>query len=175
MKPKWKLSHLKKHPNRNHDSTLQQSLWGATGLLLTLVSPVSAESRLEKLPGSLLPLPLVNGPEVRRALLDLSRQVLPSSGWLEDAKGRALVGVTFVGKDGYFISKASEILHLSDCRLRPRPSEDTWAVREVHRDVKLDLVLGQALTPDNRPISVVPVTWAPSTSANLGIGWFPPH
>lgn len=142
--------------------------FAASGLLLGLLSTAAAESRLEKLPDSLLPLPLVNGPEVRRALQTLSRQVLPSSGWLEDAKGRALVGVTFVGKEGYFISKASEILHLNDCRLRPRPSDDTWAVREVRRDVKLDLVLGQALSPDNRPISVIPVTWSPSVSAGLG-------
>lgn len=140
----------------------------AAWLLFALALSAPAESRLEKLPGSLLPLPLVNGPEVRRALVDLSRQVLPSSGWLEDTKGHALAGVTFVGKEGYFISKASEILHLNECRLRPRPSDDTWSVREVHRDVKLDLVLGQAVSADNSAIPVIPVTWAPSVSASLG-------
>jgi serine protease Do len=139
-----------------------------TGLFLALASSVPAESRLEKLPGSLMPLPLVNGPEVRRALLDLSRQVLPSSGWLEDDQGRALAGVTFVGKEGYFVSKASEVVSLHDCRLRPRPGDDTWAVREVRRDVKVDLVLGQAVASDNRPVPVTPVTWAPSVSAGLG-------
>lgn len=140
----------------------------AAGLLLALASVATAESRLEKLPGSLLPLPLVNGPDVRRALQDLSRETLPSSGWLEDQKGHALAAVTFVGKEGYFISKASEILHLNDCRLRPRPSDDTWSVREVRRDVKLDLVLGQAISADHLPVPVTPVTWAPSVSATLG-------
>lgn len=138
------------------------------GILFALAAEVSAESQLERLPDSLLPLPLVNGPEVRRALLPLSRQVIPSSGWLEDAKGHALAGVTFVGKDGYFVSKASEVPRLRDCRLRPRPGDDTWAVREVKRHVKLDLVLGQAISDDNRPLPVSPVNWAPSASAALG-------
>lgn len=130
--------------------------------------PVQAESRLEKLPGSLMPLPLLNGPEVRRALADLSLRTLPSSGWLEDQKGRALAGVTFVGKEGYFITKASEAVHLDDCRLRTGPGESTLAVREVRREVKLDLALGQIISSASSPVSVTPVIWAPSAGAGLG-------
>jgi hypothetical protein len=133
-----------------------------------LPPPARAESRLEKLPGSLMALPLLNGPEVRRALADLSLQTLPSAGWLEDQKGRALAGVTFVGVEGYFITKASEVVRLDDCRLRPRPGESSLAVREIRREVKLDLALGQVISTSNVPIIVKPVTWAPSAGAGLG-------
>ncbi len=127
----------------------------------------AADNRLQKLPDSLLPLPLVNGPEVRRALQELEDRVLPQSGWLESTRGRPLAAVTFVSADGYFLSKASELPRLAKYRLRTRPGDESLPVREVRRDVKLDLVLGQAVLEDRKTV-FAPVSWASKGPAELG-------
>jgi serine protease Do len=148
-----------KHPSAPHLLALFACLLGGT--------PAAAETRLEKLPDSLLALPLVNGPDVRRALEPLSQQLLPSTGWLESAKGKPLASVTFVGEEGYFLTKASEVARLGQCRLKLHTGDSALQVREIRRDVKLDLVLGLALAAEI-PIRVTPVRWAPSLSAQLG-------
>lgn len=121
----------------------------------------------ETVPDSLLPLPLTNGPELRRALADLAGRTLPSSGWLELASKKPLAAVTFVGSEGYFLSKASEIVRMERCFLKTAPEAKRLSVREVRRDVTLDLVLGQVVDAD--PSLVFrPVTWATSPIPKLG-------
>jgi len=121
----------------------------------------------EVVPDSLRPLPLTNGPEVRRALEELATQTLPSSGWLELASKKPLAAVTFVGTDGYFLTKASEITRMERCFLKTSPDSPRLSVREVRRDVKLDLALGQVVDPDPG-LTFQPVKWSPAAAAGLG-------
>jgi S1-C subfamily serine protease len=137
------------------------------GIGLALLVHVGNLARAELVPDSLLPLPLTNGPEVRRALEGLAGQTLPSSGWLELASKKPLAAVTFVGQDGYFLTKASEITRMERCFLKTSAEAPRLSVREVRRDVKLDLALGQVVAPDS-PLTFLPVKWSPAAAAGLG-------
>lgn len=134
-------------------------------LLLLLAGATSALA--QTVPDSLLPLPLTNGPELRRALADLAQRTLPSSGWLELASKKPLAAVTFVGADGYFLSKASEIVRMERCFLKTAPKAKRLNVREVRRDVALDLVLGQVVDAD-LGLTFQPVAWATDPIPPLG-------
>lgn len=138
-------------------------------LSLLAAGAVNADNRLLKLPDSLLPLPLVNSPEVRRALSELDTRTGPQSGWLENRKGRPVAAVTWVSAEGHFLTKASEVARLDRCRLRLAGHDKPLKARELRRDVKLDLLLGQALpeTEDQAP-AFTPVEWAPAAPAALG-------
>jgi S1-C subfamily serine protease len=137
---------------------------------LAVTLPAAADNQLDRLPDSLLELPLLNGPEMRRALNPMAARLLPSSGWLEDSKGRPLVAVTFVGSEGYFVTKASEVFQLErGVRLRRPGSQQTFAVRQVRRDPKLDLVLAQVIPDDDTAAEVFqPVPWAATAPKGLG-------
>lgn len=143
-------------------------LLAALALFPTL--PTVAENQLGRLPDSLLELPLLNGPEMRRALDPMAARLLPSTGWLEDSKGRPLVTVTFVGSEGYFVTKASEVFQLErGVRLRRPGSTQAYAVRQVRRDAKLDLVLAQVIPADGAPAEVFKsVAWASTAPQGLG-------
>lgn len=134
---------------------------------LVLLALTSSWAVAELVPDSLRPLPLTNGPEVRRALEDLATQIGPSSGWLELASKKPLAAVTFVGQDGYFLTKASEITRMERCFLRLNAGTKRLSVREVRRDVKLDLALGQVVDPDPS-LTFSPVKWSPAASILLG-------
>ena len=140
------------------------------GLLLATSVPALADTQLDRLPDSLLELPLLNGPEMRRALDPLAARLLPATGWLEDSKGRPLVAVTFVGSEGYFLTKASEVFQLErGVRLRRPGSTQAYAVRQVRRDAKLDLVLAQIIPAGGTPAEVFqPVQWASAAPQGLG-------
>lgn len=141
-------------------------------LALLLAVAASAENRLLRLPDSLLPLPLLNGPESRGILGELEARTTPQSGWLETTKGKPVVAVTFVSSKGHFLSKASEATRLERLRLRHATTAAPIKVRELRRDVKLDLVLGQAM-PEN-DTSFSPVRWADIAPDTLGDWLFAP-
>ncbi len=146
-----------------------------SGIALGLLAGISqaAESRLLKLPDSLLPLPLLNGPQTSGLLGGLEERAAPHSGWLQNSKGKPVSAVTVVSKEGHFLTKASEVARLDKLQLRLGSGDQALKVREVKRDVKLDLVLGQAL-PGESAVVFSPVHWADKTPATLGEWLFAP-
>lgn len=134
---------------------------------LLLLALTSGLSLAELVPDSLRPMLLTNGPEVRRALNELASQTESSSGWLELASKKPVAAVTFVGQEGYFLTKASEVTRMERCFLRTGRDSQRLSVREVRRDVKLDLALGQVVDPDPT-LTFPPVKWSPATAAGLG-------
>ncbi len=133
-----------------------------------LAATAAAETNLLKLPDGLLPLPLLNSSETRVALQDLSTRTTAQSGWLENSKKRPLAAVSFVSAEGHFLTKASEVSKLARYRLRLPGHDGSLQVRELKRDVKLDLVLGQALPEPGVTAAFAPVQWAPEAPAALG-------
>ena len=144
------------------------------GLALGVVaSATAADNQLMKLPDSLLPLPLLNGPETRDLLGGLDQRTAVHSGWLENAKGKPLCAITLVSEEGHFLTKASEAARLDKLRLRLGNGGPALRVRELRRDVKLDLLLGQAL-PEKHAVVFSPVRWIDQPPSALGEWLFAP-
>lgn len=148
--------------------------WGRlAACCLLLTHAQAAENQLMKLPDSLLPLPLLNGPQTRELLGGLDQRTAPHSGWLENGKGKPLCAITFVSAQGHFLTKASEAARLDKLRLRLGTGGAPLKVRELRRDVKLDLLLGQAL-PGENAVVFVPVRWIDQPPSTLGEWLFSP-
>lgn len=106
---------------------------------------------------------MTNGKETLAPLAEVESLLLSSSALLVDKKGTPVATVTWVGKEGYFITKASEVPRLEECRLK-WDSAAKSGIREIRRDVQHDIVLAQAIeVQDASPVSF-------SSSKDLTLG-----
>lgn len=77
---------------------------------------------------------------------------------IQNAKGRAVATAVWVGAEGYFLTKASEVPELEKHRIL-WTEKQTAAIREIHRLTAHDLVLAQAVNVSG----VTPVKFERST------------
>jgi len=139
----------------------------ATVILFGALGSGGLAAKENVVPESLTPLPLTNSEPIRQALSDLTGPLETCRGWLEASEGRAVASVTFVGEDGYFLTKASETPKLESLRLRTSLSGAGKEVREVRREGSLDLVLGQVIQGEE-PLHVTAVEWNTEETPALG-------
>lgn len=85
-----------------------------------------------------------NGKQSLAAVEKVAQPVLACSARIESLLGRPVCAATMVGIDGYILTKASEVPDLEKVRLK-LASGRTAELREIHRDVRFDLVLAQAV------------------------------
>lgn len=86
-----------------------------------------------------------NGRQTLAAVDRLQPLTTACTASIENARGgRAVCTATIVGEDGYLLSKASELPELAKVRARFADGR-TAPLREVKRDVRLDLILMQAV------------------------------
>lgn len=85
-----------------------------------------------------------NGQESSDALAPLRDDASAATARIVDAKGKPVITGTWLGKDGYLVTKASEVPHLEKARLR-WPDGRLTAIREVRREATFDLVLAQSI------------------------------
>ncbi|MEN3941448.1 PDZ domain-containing protein [Prosthecobacter sp. SYSU 5D2] len=131
-------------------------LWAAA--LLAGTAPLQAEWR-----APLEDKELTNGDQTLAPLADLEGQVQKCTALLMDKKGKAVATATWVGKEGYFITKASEVPRLEECTLK-RASAPEASIREIRRDTQHDLVLAQAIQVQG----VTPVRFDSSKELTFG-------
>lgn len=110
--------------------------------VLLLLSPLLAfaESPRPTLPAE----QRTNGKHTLAAVSKLRPLTLDCAARIENKSGHTICTATIVGEDGYILTKASEVPDLSKARIR-FANDRTTALREVHREVSLDLVLAQAV------------------------------
>ncbi|GEP45915.1 PDZ domain-containing protein [Brevifollis gellanilyticus] len=77
---------------------------------------------------------------------------------IENARGKLVATAVWVGADGYFLTKASEVPELEKHQIRWAPG-DTAAIREIRRLSPHDLVLAQAVSVRGmKPVKFEPTT-----------------
>lgn len=123
-------------------SFLHAASWGVMVALLAGVYPAWA---IEMRP-TLNPEQRTNGTQTLGALDSLRGRVAGHCGRVVNAKGKSLAAATWVGPDGYFITKASDVPRLESLRVEWGQGQSA-SIREVRRDTTLDLVLAQAVNP----------------------------
>jgi serine protease Do len=87
---------------------------------------------------------MTNGTETLAPLAALEGQLQSCTALLLNKKGKAVATATWVGKEGYFLTKASEVPRLEECTLKRAGATDA-NIREIRRDTQHDLVLAQAI------------------------------
>lgn len=87
---------------------------------------------------------MTNGSQTLAPLAQLQTQVIRSTALLMNAQGKPTATATWVGEEGYFITKASEVPRLEDCTVE-HSSGPNARIREIRRDTKHDVVLAQAI------------------------------
>lgn len=110
-------------------------------LFLTLCLAPLAHGELH---APLKPEELTNGTQTLAPLASLQKQVSQNAALLLDKKGKAVATATWVGDEGYFITKASEVSRLEECSLQ-WGTGPAVKIREIRRDSRDDLVLAQAI------------------------------
>lgn len=129
-----------------------------SALFLTL--PLAA---LAELRAPLQSSEMTNGQQTLTPLQSLKEQITPHTAILINAKGQPVATATWVGTEGYFITKASEVPRLEACTLRCKSTPQA-KIREVRRDTNHDLVLAQAIGIKG----VSPVEFNPSDKIAFG-------
>lgn len=146
----------------------------ATSALL-LMLPLATQAELR---APLQASEMTNGQQTLSPLQSLKEQISPHTAILLNAKGQPVATATWVGKEGYFITKASEVPRLETCTLRCKTTPQA-KIREIRRDVGHDLVLAQAIgVKDMTPAEFTPADkitygqWvtAPTLGQDLKIG-----
>lgn len=112
------------------------------GLLLGLgLAGLRADPR-----APLTPAERTNGAETLAAIDLVQLQVTAASIRIVDKLGKQVVTGTWVGSDGYLLTKASEVPHLEECEAQWGNGTVRKArLREVRRESSIDLVLAQAV------------------------------
>lgn len=108
-------------------------------LILCLTSLIQAEPK-----APLAPEERTNGARTLAAVGSISRHLKTSVALILGEKDHPLATATWVGADGYFLAKASDTPLLEYSKIRYGDNQ-TAAIREIHRNVALDLVLAQAV------------------------------
>lgn len=85
-----------------------------------------------------------NGKQTLAAVTKAAQPVLACSARIESLLGRPVCAATIVGIDGYILTKASEVPDLEKVRLKLADGR-TAELREIHREVRFDLILAQAV------------------------------
>jgi S1-C subfamily serine protease len=85
-----------------------------------------------------------NGKQTLAVVEKAAQPVLACSARIESLLGRPVCAATVVGMDGYILTKASEVPDMEKVRLK-LPDGRKAALREIHREVRFDLVLAQAV------------------------------
>lgn len=85
-----------------------------------------------------------NGRQTLAAVTQLKPLTLECAARIESVLGRPICTATIVGAEGYVLTKASEVPDLDKVRVHFADGRSA-ALREVHREVKFDLVLAQAV------------------------------
>lgn len=107
--------------------------------LILACSPALAEMH-----APLTPEERTNGIGTLAAVEGLASHLKASVALIIGDKNRPQATATWVGEDGYFLTKASDTPLLENCKIR-YAEKQTAAIREIHRNVALDLVLAQAV------------------------------
>lgn len=131
--------------------------------ILLLTSPLSPMAVRAELRAPLAEEEMTNGSHTLVPLADLEGQMMCSTAVLLDAKGKPTATATWVGEDGYFITKASEVPRLEKCTVKwglAPPAQ----VREIRRDTQHDVVLAQAIHVQG----VRAVNFSPSKELTFG-------
>jgi S1-C subfamily serine protease len=110
--------------------------------VLLLLSPFSAHAESPR--PTLPPEQRTNGRQTLAAVMQLKPLTLECAARIESVLGRPICTATIVGAEGYLLTKASEVPDLGKATVRLADGR-TAPLREVHRDVRLDLVLAQAV------------------------------
>ncbi len=92
-----------------------------------------------------------NGKQTLSAVSPLKPLTLDCAARIESVLERPICTATIVGADGYVLTKASEVPDLDKARVRFADGR-TAALREVHREARLDLVLAQAVGITGLPV-----------------------
>jgi len=85
-----------------------------------------------------------NGAQTLAAVEALARQIRDTVAVVVDSKNHLVASATWVGGEGYFLTKASDVPQLQECRIKWALGQSA-SVREIHRSAKHDLVLAQAV------------------------------
>ena len=109
-------------------------------LTLALLAVASAHAELR---APLTPEERTNGRNTSDALADLRASAAAATAKIVDMKGALVVTGTWVGEDGYLLTKASEVLQMDQVRVQ-QTDGSLVQLREVRRDSAHDLVLAQA-------------------------------
>ena len=142
--------------------TLMKTYLPVLSSVLLVATAISLPCQAE-LKAPLLPEETTNGKSTLAPLDPLQDQLAQNTAVLFNKKGLPAATLTWVGADGYFITKASEVPRMEECQVHyaARPHS---AVREIRRDVKSDLVLGQAVTMRDVPA----IQFQPSNGLTFG-------
>lgn len=116
----------------------------AAHFLLLLLLAATTGARAAGLRAPLLPAERKNGGLTLAALEPLRLQAAPAAAQLVDKDSRPVTLATWVGQDGYLLTKASEAPELEKLQAR-LPGGALAALREIRRDTAHDLVLAQAI------------------------------
>lgn len=114
-------------------------IWRSPFFLCLAFGSAHADSRA--------PLPAAertNGSQTLAAVTDLQKRIQVMVAPIIDADGLTLSTASWVGSEGYFLTKASDTPKLEQCKILISPST-VVGIREIHRSVGHDLVLGQAV------------------------------
>lgn len=106
---------------------------------------------------------MTNGKKTLAPLAEVESQLLRSSALLMDPKGLPVATATWVGREGYFITKASEVPRLEECSLK-WDTHSKSGIREIRRDIQHDIVLAQAVQVKD----AVPVSFASTQDLAFG-------
>lgn len=120
-----------------------------TGVVCLLAALAEAPDLRAELKTPLTEEQMTNGQETLAALADLQDRTARHSALLFNEKDHAVITVTWVGEEGYFLTKASEVPKLD--KLKIKSGSTSALVREVRRDVSQDLLLGQAVGLEKMP------------------------
>lgn len=108
-------------------------------ILLLGLSPLHAAPR-----APLAPAERTNGSNTLAAVDHVTRHLKATVALIIGEKDRPIATATWVGEDGYFLVKASDTPLLEKHQIRYGENQ-TAAIREIHRNAALDLVLAQAV------------------------------
>ncbi|MDZ4286686.1 MAG: PDZ domain-containing protein [Prosthecobacter sp.] len=85
-----------------------------------------------------------NGKESSDSLASLRGDASAATARIVDAAGKSIITGTWLGKEGYVVTKASELPRMEKARLRT-PDGKLVGLREVRREAAFDLVLAQVI------------------------------
>ena len=119
--------------------------WRITFLMCSILSLAQADSR-----APLSASERTNGAQTLTAVAALEKRIQIMTAPVIDADGLTLSTASWVGSEGYFLTKASDTPKLERCKVLISPSV-TVAIREIHRSAIHDLVLAQAVGVSGLP------------------------
>lgn len=109
-----------------------------------------------------------NGSVMTDALAPIRAATMAAAAHLVDLRGRPVITATWLGEDGYLLTKASEVPRMDQVRVQTADGR-LFEIREVRRDAAYDLVLAQVIGAKNQVLAQTQLTKLVPTSA-IGFG-----